>query len=53
MADNSRSRMGMILVLSFIVYGFANKLFGDIFINAFYVFYIAILLPKVAKVSKY
>jgi len=53
MADNSRSRMGVILVLSFIVYGFANKLFGDIFINAFYVFYIAILLPKVAKVSKY
>lgn len=41
--------MGVILIISFAVYGIANKLFGDISINAFYVFFLSILLPIVSK----
>ncbi|WP_428087789.1 O-antigen ligase family protein [Candidatus Thioglobus sp.] len=43
--------MGVILIVSFAVFGFSNKLFGDVFINAFYVFYLSLLLPLVYKSS--
>jgi len=50
--SNSFAIMGVLMILMFILFGFAMKLFGDVFINAFYVFYIAILLPKAEKLSR-
>jgi len=50
--SNSFAIMGVLMILMFILFGFAMKLFGDVFINAFYVFYIAILLPKAEKISR-
>lgn len=50
--SNSFVIMGVLMMLMFILFGFAMKLFGDVFINAFYVFYIAILLPKAEKLSR-
>jgi len=41
--------MGVVLMVSFSLFGVSNNLFGDIFINAFYVLYIAILLPLSLK----
>ena len=47
----SISTMGMVLVVSLSLFGVTNHLFGDIFLNAFYVFFMAILLPKVTRVN--
>ncbi len=41
--------MGVVLMVSFSLFGVSNNLFGDIFINAFYVLFMAILLPLSLK----
>jgi O-antigen ligase len=43
------STMGVVLMVSFALFGVSNKMFGGVFINAFYVFFLAILLPFVYK----
>lgn len=48
---DSISIMGMILVVSLSIFGVTNHLFGDVFLNAFYVFFMAILLPKVFRAN--
>ena len=48
---DSISTMGMLLVVCLSLFGVTNHLFGDVFLNAFYVFFMAILLPKVARVN--
>jgi O-antigen ligase len=48
---DSISTMGMVLVVSLSLFGVTNHLFGDIFLNSFYIFFMAILLPKVARVN--
>ena len=45
------STMGVVLMVSFALFGVSNKMFGGVFINAFYVFFLAILLPFVYKKS--
>jgi len=41
----------MILVVSLSLFGVTNHVFGDIFLNAFYIFFMAILLPEVTRVK--
>ena len=41
--------MGVVLMVSLSLFGVSNNLFGDIFINAFYIFFLAILLPLVSQ----
>ena len=48
---DSISIMGMVLVVSLSLFGVTNHLFGDVFLNAFYVFFMAILLPKVFRAN--
>jgi len=43
--------MGVVLMASLSLFGVSNNLFGDIFINAFYIFFLAILLPLVSHNS--
>ena len=43
--------MGVVLMVSFSLFGVSNNLFGDIFINAFYILFLAILLPLVSQKS--
>jgi len=43
--------MGVVLMVSLSLFGVSNNLFGDIFINAFYIFFLAILLPLVSQNS--
>jgi len=40
---------GALLTLGYASYGMVNILFGDVFMNAFYVFFLAIFLPLTAK----
>jgi O-antigen ligase len=43
--------IGVVLMVSFSLFGVTNNLFGDIFINAFYILFLAILLPLVSHNS--
>ena len=43
---------GALLTLGYVSYGMANILFGDVFMNAFYVFFMAIFLMQTAKLTK-
>jgi len=43
---------GTLLTLGYASYGMVNILFGDVFMNAFYVFFLAIFLPLTAKSKK-
>lgn len=38
--------IGIIITVGYMVFGLINHLFGDVFMNAFYTFSMAILLPK-------
>jgi O-antigen ligase len=40
---------GALLTLGYASFGMVNILFGDVFMNAFYVFFLAILLPLTAR----
>ena len=40
---------GALLTLGYVSYGMVNILFGDVFMNAFYVFFLAIFLPLTAR----
>jgi len=40
---------GALLTLGYASYGMVNILFGDVFMNAFYVFFLAIFLPLTAR----
>ena len=40
---------GALLVLGYASYGMVNILFGDVFMNAFYVFFLAVFLPLTAR----
>jgi len=43
------SVMGILLCVGYITFGFTHIAFGEEHINAFYIFFMAILLPKVIK----
>ena len=43
---------GILLTLGYASYGMVNILFGDVFMNAFYVFFLAIFLPLTARSKK-
>jgi len=43
---------GALLTLGYASYGMVNILFGDVFMNAFYVFFMAIFLMQTAKLTK-
>jgi hypothetical protein len=43
---------GALLVLGFASHGMFNLLMGDVFMNAFYVFFLAIFLHLTAKSTK-
>jgi len=43
---------GALLTIAYAIYGMVNILFGDIFMNAFYVFFLAIFLLLTAKSTK-
>ena len=43
---------GILLTLGYASYGMVNVLFGDVFMNAFYVFFLAIFLPLTARSKK-
>ena len=43
---------GILLTLGYASYGLVNVLFGDVFMNAFYVFFLAIFLPLTARSKK-
>ena len=43
---------GALLTLGYVSYGMVNILFGDVFMNAFYVFFMAIFLMQTAKLTK-
>ena len=40
---------GALLTAGYVSYGMVNILFGDVFMNAFYVFFLAIFLPLTAR----
>ena len=44
--------VGALLTLGYASYGMVNILFGDVFMNAFYVFFLAIFLPLTSKSKK-
>jgi len=44
--------VGALLALGYASYGMVNILFGDVFMNAFYVFFLAIFLPLTARSKK-
>ena len=43
---------GILLTLGYASYGMVSVLFGDVFMNAFYVFFLAIFLPLTARSKK-
>jgi O-antigen ligase len=47
--ESTIASMGVVLMVSLSLFGVSNNLFGDIFINAFYIFFLAILLPLVSQ----
>jgi len=49
--ESTIASMGVVLMASLSLFGTSNNLFGDIFINAFYIFFLAILLPLVSQNS--
>ena len=41
--------MGILLCVGYSIFGLVNVVFGDVFMNAFYVLFMAIFLPRVTK----
>jgi len=50
--EDSVPILGILLTLGYASYGMVNILFGDVFMNAFYVFFLAIFLPLTARPKK-
>lgn len=45
------SEIGILLTLGYISFGLVNILFGDVFMNAFFILYLALILPNILRLK--